>query len=110
MNKGRSRFRNLVIDWYYDQSYGLTVKTLRCGVCGLPVQSMAVEIDGTRFLTCSDKHLVGTEIDPDEAQVMRETASEIRIVTVSEYNNLVYDIVNAFKNDFDFSQASETTL
>lgn len=110
MNKGRSKFRNLHIDWYYDESYGLTVKSLRCGVCKLPIQSTALDIDGTHFLRCSDNHLVGTDIDPADTQIVRDNAESTRVMSVAEFNNIVYDIVSAFKKSFDAQQTTDETI
>ena len=103
--KGQTLFRNLYIGWYYSRDFGLTITDIRCGVCKMPVQPIALKAADKIYMTCGDGHLVGTCDDPYDAERkyrMAQTHGEVmRFIDRQTYNNNMFDVIQDFKSQFD---------
>ena len=109
MVKGKTLFHNLYIGWYFSKEYGLTITDVRCGVCKLPVQPIAIKVADTVYMTCGDGHLVGTANDPYQAEMhfrsVHKQGQVIRFTNRQTYNNNMFEVIQQFKSQFDVEQA-----
>ena len=107
--RGQTLFRNLYIGWYYSHEFGLTITDIRCGICKLPVQPIAIKAADSIYLTCGDGHLVGTWDEPSYAERKYHHAQAqgqaMRYIDRQTYNNNMFDVVQDFKAQFDIGNS-----
>jgi hypothetical protein len=66
--RGQSDFKNLKISWIFSEAYGLTIAHIHCGLCSVPLESVALRVGEQVFLLCEEGHLVGNDIESAKAK------------------------------------------
>lgn len=91
--RGQSHFRNLQISWIFSEQFGLTVANIRCGVCSMPLEPVAVKVGKETYLVCEDGHLVGSATMPQRGIPRQFTKRH-------EYNQKVEEVIRLFRETY----------
>ncbi len=105
--RGQTDFRNIQISWMFSEEFGLTITRMRCGICNMPLESVALHLGKEVYLVCGDGHLVGSELKPNQTEVAWDEVRELqveekrrRFTKHYEYNKKLEEVIKRFKETY----------
>jgi hypothetical protein len=110
--RGQSYFKNVQISWMFSEEFGLTIAHMRCGICLMPLESVALRVGDEIHLLCEEGHLIGSDIEPSQArknwtvlqQKYTNEVAERKHRFADEYQALVAEVLAGRKTESELKE------